>query len=69
MRSALAAVQGVSHATVALEGHEARVLYDPTKSSIADLVAAVERASESGGGDGVQSYREEIEALCSGDRM
>ena len=46
MRSALAAVKGVTHAFVTLEGHEARVLYDPAKSSIADLVAAVERASD-----------------------
>ena len=46
MRSALAAVKGVSHATVTLEGHEARVEYDQTASSILDLVAAVERASD-----------------------
>jgi len=46
VRSALAAVKGVSHATVALEGHEARVEYDPTESGIPDLVAAVERASD-----------------------
>ena len=46
MRSALAAVKGVSQTTVTLEGHEARVQYDPTQSSVADLLTAVERASD-----------------------
>jgi hypothetical protein len=46
VRSALAAVKGVTHAFVTLEGHEARVEYDPTESSIPDLLAAVERASD-----------------------
>ena len=46
MRSALAAVNGVSRVTVTFEGHEGRVEYDPSQSSVPDLVAAVERASD-----------------------
>jgi copper chaperone CopZ len=46
VRSALAAVEGVSQTTVSFEGHEARVAYDPSQCSVADLLAAVERASD-----------------------
>ena len=46
MRSALAAVKGVSDANVTFEGHEARVQYDPALCSVAELVAAVARASD-----------------------
>ena len=46
MRSALAAVKGVSRATVAFEGREARVEYDPAQCSVPELVAAVGRASD-----------------------
>ena len=48
MRSALAAVKGVSRATVTFEGHEARVEYDPAQCSVPDLVAAVGRAGGPG---------------------
>ena len=46
MRSALAAVKGVSRATVTLEGHEARVDYDAAQCRVSDLIAAVARASD-----------------------
>lgn len=41
MRSALANVKGVSRAAVTLEGHEARVEFDPDTCSVSDLIAAV----------------------------
>jgi copper chaperone CopZ len=44
VRSALVAVKGVSRATVTLEGHEARVEYDPAQANVSELLAAVERA-------------------------
>ena len=47
MRSALAAVKGVSQASVSFERHEANVEYDPSQCSVADLVAAVGRIKDS----------------------
>jgi len=41
VRSALAAVRGVSLATVSFERHEASVDYDPTQCRVDDLLAAV----------------------------
>ena len=41
MRSALLAVNGVIRAQVFFEGHEALVDYDPTRCTVADLIAAV----------------------------
>ena len=46
MRSALAAINGVSQATVSFERREADVKYDATLCSIADLVAAVARIKD-----------------------
>ena len=46
MRSALAAVNGVSQATVSFERREAEVKYDTTQCSVADLVAAVARIKD-----------------------
>lgn len=46
MRSALAAVKGVSRATVTFEGREAQVEYDPTQCSVGDLLAAVARVKD-----------------------
>jgi copper chaperone CopZ len=41
VRSALVAVNGVQEAQVFFEGNEAVVRYDPTRCSVADLIAAV----------------------------
>jgi hypothetical protein len=41
VRSALAAMKGVSRATVTFEGHEAQIEYDPAQCSVVALVAAV----------------------------
>jgi copper chaperone CopZ len=46
VRSALAAVKGVSQATVSFERHEADVEYDSGQCSLADLVAAVARIKD-----------------------
>ena len=44
MRSALLSVNGVARARVTLEEHEALVVYDPTRASVADLLEAVKGA-------------------------
>ena len=44
MRSALLSVKGVTRAQVALEGHEARVTYDPGQCKVDDLITAVGKA-------------------------
>ena len=44
MRSALLGVAGVSRARVSLEDHEAIVDYDPKKTTVKELIAAVDRA-------------------------
>ena len=44
MRSALLSVKGVTRAQVFLEGHEARVTYDPDHCKIDDLITAVGKA-------------------------
>ena len=44
VRSALLAVQGVSRAQVALEGHEAIVQYDPRETTVEALIEAVNQA-------------------------
>jgi copper chaperone CopZ len=46
VRSALAAVKGVSQATVSFERREADVEYDATQCNVADLVAAVARIKD-----------------------
>lgn len=46
VRSALAAVKGVSQATVSFERHEADVEYDPAQCNVADLLAAVGRIKD-----------------------
>lgn len=46
MRSALAAVRGVSRARVIFEGHEAHVDYDPMQCSVDDLLAAVAKVKD-----------------------
>jgi copper chaperone CopZ len=44
VRSALLSVKGVTRAQVLLEGHEARVTYDPGQCQIDDLITAVGKA-------------------------
>lgn len=44
MQSALEAVQGVRHVHVSLKKKEARVRYDAKRTSVADLIEAVEAA-------------------------
>ena len=44
MRSALLSVKGVTSARVSFAEHEAVVNYDPSQSSVADLIAAVGKA-------------------------
>jgi copper chaperone CopZ len=39
-------VNGVSRATVTLEGHVAQVDYDPRRCSVDDLIAAVAKAKD-----------------------
>ena len=46
MRSALAAVKGVSRAIVRFAGHEAEVDYDPTQCGVDDLIRAVAQAKD-----------------------
>ena len=44
MRSALLAVKGVSRAQVTLERNEAIVTYDPRKTTVQELIGAVNQA-------------------------
>jgi copper chaperone CopZ len=44
VRSALLAVKGVTRARVTLEQHEALVVFDPTHTSVKELIEAVEKA-------------------------
>lgn len=44
VRSALLGVAGVSRARVSLENHEAIVDYDPKKTTVKKLIAAVDHA-------------------------
>jgi copper chaperone CopZ len=44
VRSALLAAKGVSRAQVTLENHEAIVTYDPTQTTVAALIEAVNQA-------------------------
>jgi copper chaperone CopZ len=46
VRSALAAVKGVSQATVSFERLEADVEYDATRCNVADLLSAVGRIKD-----------------------
>jgi copper chaperone CopZ len=46
VRSALAAVKGVSQATVSFERREADVKYDATQCNVADLLSAVGRIKD-----------------------
>ena len=46
MRSALAAVKGVTRLTVSFERHEAHVEYDAARCGVADLLAAVGRIKD-----------------------
>ncbi len=46
MRSALLSVKGVTRAHVQLEGHEARVEYDPAQCRVDDLIAAVAKVKD-----------------------
>jgi copper chaperone CopZ len=46
VRSALAAVKGVSHATVSFERREADVEYDAAQCNVADLLSAVSRIKD-----------------------
>jgi copper chaperone CopZ len=44
VRSALLSVKGVTRAQVSLEGHEARVTYDPGQCKVDDLIMAIGKA-------------------------
>ncbi len=44
MRSALLSVKGVTRARVSLQEHEAVVTYDPTQSTVDDMIKAVSKA-------------------------
>jgi copper chaperone CopZ len=44
VRSALLAVKGVSRAQVVLEGREAIVTYDPSETTVQQLIEAVNQA-------------------------